>query len=286
MPFGINPITDNVYYNNLRREDDVLIPYLRDEAHDHQRSLRRDDFLPVVQSQLPVDFPTDALRLVVYEGGTPNGRRVRCVPHWVRNKPRKLDDPPPPGWCRNEAAAGHGIECDRAYVSFLGLPEGLYDLAFEYPVTAETVLMPGPVLYTALSPTPFAFVDLFVEDDEHAHSYVIDLERRDTWWRYFVVPRDEDLAVVSANERRVGFHRPKRVDLPDGTKALRFTARRRLPLQQRPEHRFALVRRGDDGRARRHDVVAELPSPTGREAVPTIDANRRRRIYSDMYVYL
>ena len=74
-----------------------------------------------------------------------------------------------------------------------------------------------------------------------AKNYLIRFDTRETFWRYYLLGkmRRENLYIADSNEK-VGFEKPRKVELPGNRSAFCFTSTSAIPLMENPSHHFQL----------------------------------------------
>lgn len=74
-----------------------------------------------------------------------------------------------------------------------------------------------------------------------AKNYLIRFDTRETFWRYYLLGkmRRENLYIADSNEK-IGFEKPRKVQLPGNRSALYFTSTSAIPLMETPSQHFQL----------------------------------------------
>jgi hypothetical protein len=72
-------------------------------------------------------------------------------------------------------------------------------------------------------------------------NYSIRFDTRETFWRYYFLGkmRRENLYIADPNDK-IGFEKPRKVELPGNRLALCFTSTSAIPLMETPSHQFQL----------------------------------------------
>lgn len=203
----------------------------------------------------------------------------------------------------------------RVVLEFSMLPQDKYVIE-QLDIEGRPVGRKLPVLYTATSDVPMAFVDLLFTrptPGEPGKFPIVDLcppgatrilpvhyqiwfDRRSTRWNYYIVPQPQTrpldgLEILSTPPSPVvEFSGPDKVFLANGQLAFRFTSRQAVPLQQRSTYRFEL----SDQHCQKTDappLVKRLPVagtqqvlPVESRPVPT--ASEVSESCSDIFVYV
>lgn len=172
------------------------------------------------------------------------------------------------------------------------LPAGPYTLLTDgkKPLRYDLYWDPSP------APTPWAYVDLYVDAPEgrwklagdadvQPNDYWIYLDARKTFWRYHFI--SNTLSTYTAHEilhpdvKGVEFSKPETIRLQNGHEAVRLTARNPLPLREIPDFRLELKAK-KNGKGPR--TVMHLPVPAPDLITP--DSAQPDRMYSDLYLNL
>ncbi len=200
---------------------------------------------------------------------------------------------------------GKTVVLEQVPLSFALLPEDKYRLEQVdgqcQPVDCEA--MPAEVLYTELYPMPLCFIDLLFTDPAARPSaegggdgagsgggiypvrdlwrlgdtrveevdYVLRFVRRETWWRYYVVPRSpatrfEKLRIESRSGT-IEFAGPCCVRLADGSRAYCFLSQQPLALHEKSRYHFRLRGRNRET-GHQQTVVERLPVASNRQVLP------------------
>lgn len=74
-----------------------------------------------------------------------------------------------------------------------------------------------------------------------AKNYLIRFSTRETFWQYYLLGkmRRKNLYIADLNEK-IGFEKPRKVELPGNRSALCFTSTSAIPLRETPSHHFQL----------------------------------------------
>ena len=189
-------------------------------------------------------------------------------------------------------------------------PYGFYTLQYT-PATAKGAGAPSSFVYAPRGDAAFCTIDLVLaqpaEDvgDPNAfplpppggtaqppppRTVALDLafEARSTLWRYYVVSqaaRGRLASNVAISGTAATFAKTD-ATLPNGERALAFSADTPLPLRQASPYRFALAghRKGKDG-SKDPIAVAQLPTPSPQPVWPDPGGNAMAGL-SEIYVYL
>lgn len=189
-------------------------------------------------------------------------------------------------------------------------PYGFYTLQY-VPQAAKGAAAPGSFVYAAAGNAAFCTIDLVLAQpaadagDPSAfplpppdgtaqtpqpQSVALDLafDARSTLWRYYVVSQAARgrLASDVAISGTAATFAKSAATLPNGERALAFSADKPLPLRQASPYRFALAghRKGKDG-SKDPIAVAHLPTASPQNVWPDPGGNAMAGL-SEIYVYL
>lgn len=189
-------------------------------------------------------------------------------------------------------------------------PYGFYTLQYA-PYAAKGVAAPGSFVYAAAGDAAFCTIDLVLaqpaEDvgdpaafplpppngtarTQQPRTVALDLtfDARSTLWRYYVVSQSARgrLASDVAISGPAATFAKSAATLPNGERAVAFSADTPLPLRQASPYRFALAghRKGKDG-SKDPVAVAHLPTASPQTVWPDPSGNAMAGL-SEIYVYL
>lgn len=276
LPIGMNPMVENLYVNNLasRAGHGASAPW-QTIAMD-LAALR-----PVVASSLSA--PNRA-------GATPRLLAISGAP----------------------APAASTAGADKVEFSLTGLPLGFYQIGWSDPAGRALPPDPPALLVADAPPRPLAMIDLILARPDattgHATAFPfgpqqgptpapespapvslrLHFRARETLWRYYIVPQRQsgqflpDLEITGAD----AIFTPTDTVLPNGDKAVLFTTKTPLSLQQRCTHRFKLSGQRQRLNGGRDDISVDwLPAPPATPVWPVPDGDPLSGT-SEIYVYV
>ncbi len=177
------------------------------------------------------------------------------------------------------------------------LPSGIYNLSESNKETEKFVY-----LFKEFSPIPLALVEIDFrnklgkalldkirnQDSIRPWKFEIQFETRQTYWKYFIVPKYEtgleDLS-IDPGKTKVDFKGPTDAQLPNGQMAYLFESAQALPIQQAGLFEFQLIQNKDNKGKKNKRIVQRLPLARA-NAIKPENRDESAKIYSEIYVYL
>jgi hypothetical protein len=118
--------------------------------------------------------------------------------------------------------------------------------------------------------------------------FEIQFESRQTYWKYFIVPKYEnsleDLS-IDTGKTKIDFKGPSNAQLPNGQAAYLFESSQTLPIQQAGQYEFQLIQNKDNKGKKNKRMVQRLPLARA-NAIRPVSRDVSSKIYSEIYVYL